>query len=75
MFNYWTVSLEGYIPNNNCTRGSIIESIKNKLNLLSMMHGLDDMEPTINNLSVSIEHAAIGDNINIKHNVLTYILT
>ena len=75
MSGQWTVSLKAYLPNNNCTGGSIIESIKNKLNLLSMMHGLDDMEPTINNLSVSIEHAAIGVNIDIKYNVLTYILT
>ena len=60
MSDKWTVSLKVYLTRENCTGGSIIESIKNKLNLLSMMHGLDDMESNMNNLSVSIEHAALG---------------
>jgi precorrin-4 methylase len=39
---------------------SVIESIKNKISLLSLMHGLNEMETNLTNLVSSIEQCAIG---------------
>ena len=38
----------------------MIESIKNKIKLLSLMHELEDMEVNLTNLAISIEQCVIG---------------
>ena len=38
----------------------MIESIKNKIALLSLMHSIEDMEVNLTNLAISIEKCAIG---------------
>ena len=40
---------------------SVIESIKNKISLLSLMHGLDKMDTNLTNLALSIEQCSIGN--------------
>ena len=38
----------------------MIDSIMNKVHLLSLMHGMEDMKVNISNLAISIEQCAIG---------------
>ena len=39
---------------------SVIDSIKNKIDLLSVMHELEDIEINLTNVAISIEQCAIG---------------
>ena len=44
----------------------MIESIKDKISLLSMMHGLSDMDTNLTNLAISIEQCALGNLTKVK---------
>jgi hypothetical protein len=50
------------------TGASVIDSIKNKIELLSLMHELEDMEVNLTNVAISIEQCAIGNVIIYVHN-------
>ena len=52
--------IQGYSVIFEITGASVIDSIRNKIYLLSLMHGMEDMKVNILNLAISIEQCAIG---------------